>query len=293
MCFVLYFGHINYDVLIEVESFAEPGESKNIKRWKRRIGGTAYNAYKSMRALDIPVKVFSVIGNDFEERVDGYFVYDEKTPVCFIISKGSEQMAYVAQDLWLNENALHLDPKLLQKFEYLHFATGNPHFYLKLMREAKFTGKRIVFDPSQEIHYLYTKEIFSEMLQMADLFFCNSAEYDKATEFAGEVLKDKLIIRTEGENGASIHIPQKGWYHYPAYSVEVCDTVGAGDAFRAGFYAALYRGFDIETSIYYANAAASASVENDTGYITVGWKEIERRAKILQNLSERRRITLL
>lgn len=42
----------------------------------------------------------------------------------------------------------------------------------------------------------------------------------------------------------------------PAYEVKVVDTTGCGDAFDAGFIAALHHKMDVETSLRFAQASA-------------------------------------
>jgi len=53
------------------------------------------------------------------------------------------------------------------------------------------------------------------------------------------VLDIKTLIITKGEHGASI-IHEGKLYSHPGYKVKVADTVGAGDAFLAGFLAAFF-----------------------------------------------------
>jgi len=43
----------------------------------------------------------------------------------------------------------------------------------------------------------------------------------------------------------------------PAYDIKVVDTTGCGDAFDAGFIAALHHKMDAETSLRFAQAAAA------------------------------------
>lgn len=46
----------------------------------------------------------------------------------------------------------------------------------------------------------------------------------------------------------------------PTYAVKVVDTVGAGDAFCAGFAVALAEGKSIEAALAFANAVGALSV---------------------------------
>ncbi len=272
MSYLLYFGHVNIDVMLRVQNFGNVGESREVVSYETRLGGTAYNAYMSLLALRVPSKIFSVIGPEIE-GIDGYFVRDDKTPTCWLISDGREQMAYVYQGKWKEMDRMEIDIPI-EEFEWLHFSTGNPKFYIGVARKAKELGRKISFDPSQEIHYIYDEKTFMEMLSLADLLFCNEKEYEKALNFAKNKLFEKIIIRTEGEKGASIFVPDEGWDHIEAEKVNVVDTTGAGDTFRAGFYAALYRGYGIKESVKYGNLAAAKVVQTKSTFYTGTWDDL-------------------
>ena len=274
MSYLLYFGHVNLDIILRVEEFGGIGESREVASYEERWGGTAYNAYKSLKNLGVPVKIFSVVGSGIKEEIEGYFVEDVKNPTCWIITDGKEQMAYIYQGKWKKEEELKLDLKVIDEFQWLHFSTGNPDFYIRVARYAKSKGKKIGFDPSQEIHYIYSEEKFEEMLQYSDIFFGNEREYEKALEYVGDELFEKVIVRTEGERGASIYIPGIGWKTKMGFKKKVIDTTGAGDSFRAGFYAALYRGYDFEKAVEVANIVASTVVSHPEGYYNGTWENI-------------------
>ena len=273
MPYILYFGHVNIDVMLKVQNFGNLGESREVLSYESRLGGTAYNAYKSLIALGVSAKIFSVIGPEIED-VDGYFVKDYKTPTCWLISDGKEQMAYIYQGKWKELGRMEIDVPI-QEFEWLHFSTGTPEFYIKVAKKAKELGRKISFDPSQEIHYIYDEKTFMEMVSLADLFFCNEKEYEKALNFGQDKLFEKIIIRTEGERGASIFIPNEGWEHIEAEKVDILDTTGAGDTFRAGFYAALYRGYDIKKAVKYGNLAAAKVVESKNSFYMGSWNDLD------------------
>lgn len=72
-----------------------------------------------------------------------------------------------------------------------------------------------------------------------------------------------IVVITDGPRGATA---SDGWAHYtlPAYEVEVEATVGAGDAFAAGFISALWRERSVQEALRLA-AANAASVISQTG----------------------------
>ena len=274
MPYLLYFGHVNVDVIMRVKEFAPIGESREVVMYERRIGGTAYNAFKSLMNLGVPTKIFSVISPEMKEGIDGYFVYDKMNPTCWIVTDGKEQLAYIYQGKWKRRDELNMDYSVLQNFEWIHLSTGNPEFYLDVARYAKKIGKKVGFDPSQEIHYVYGRDIFRNILRLSDIFFCNEREYEKALEFAEDILFEKTIVRTEGCRGASLYIPSRGWIRGEAFEVPVIDTTGAGDSFRAGFYAALYYGHSLEDAIRIGNFVASRVVANESSYYLGTWDDV-------------------
>ena len=71
--------------------------------------------------------------------------------------------------------------------------------------------------------------------------------------------------------------------HVPAYSIDVVDTTGCGDAFDAGFITALHHGMNPEESLYFAQAAAAlvaGGLGSDAGIVsfdeTLAWMREKR-----------------
>jgi fructokinase/2-dehydro-3-deoxygluconokinase len=69
----------------------------------------------------------------------------------------------------------------------------------------------------------------------------------------------RLVIARLGADGA-VACSAQGVVAVPGFPVDVVDTVGAGDAFNAGFIAARLRGSDIEASTRWGNAVAALSI---------------------------------
>ena len=64
-------------------------------------------------------------------------------------------------------------------------------------------------------------------------------------------------VLTLGAQGAYYHDREGRAFHMPAFDVAVKCTCGCGDAFNAGFAVGLVKGFDIETTVRFAQATAA------------------------------------
>jgi sugar/nucleoside kinase (ribokinase family) len=68
----------------------------------------------------------------------------------------------------------------------------------------------------------------------------------------------RLVCVTLGDKGA-VALDDTGIHRSPAFAVNVVDTTGAGDVFRAGFIYAFLKGWATPDTLRFANAAAAAS----------------------------------
>ena len=101
-----------------------------------------------------------------------------------------------------------------------------------------------------------------------DILFCNAEE---ASDFGGGSLEEgveafrkyaKLLVVTEGENGATIYCESLGKLHVDPYTVEALDTTGAGDTFAGAFLYGLTHGLSAQKSGELANRTAAECVAN-------------------------------
>ena len=127
--------------------------------------------------------------------------------------------------------------------------------------------KQIVFDPSQAIHYYYTKDDFKKLLNASGLMFLNETELKVAMKFMDITKPEKLmeyvdtLVITRGKNGSRI-FNSRDVFEIPIVQPEkLVDITGAGDAYRAGFYAGLYRGYPVEDCGLLGSTVSSFVVE--------------------------------
>jgi sugar/nucleoside kinase (ribokinase family) len=93
-------------------------------------------------------------------------------------------------------------------------------------------------------------------------------------------------VFTLGEEGAYYAHRDGTRLHVPAYGVKVVDTTGCGDAFDAGFIAALHHKMDPETAVRFAQAAA-ALVATGLGS-DAGIKSFDDTVRVMETTPSRR-----
>ncbi len=294
--FLSVYGHVNLDLILNLPRFPEPNTSIEIIDSKRYFGGTGGNIARIAAALGTPLYLASFVGEDFPEdymsalknegvdvrflkRVKGYH-----TPTCWIMSdREHNQIAVMDQGPMRDMERFEPEIEPIRDSEIIHITTGRPGFYLKVAKIARKLGKRIAFDPAQELHYVYTSETFNAMMEYADIFFCNEAEAKKALEFSekkelSDLLEEvEVIVQTFGKKGSRI-LTREGEHFIPGAKVEKpVDTTGAGDAYRGGFYAALYRNYPLEVCGAAGTITASEVIKVAGGQTSIpSWEFVEK-----------------
>ncbi len=131
-----------------------------------------------------------------------------------------------------------------------------------LLKEAKKRGRTVTFDliaASPE-----TLAIVEPLLPSIDYFM---PSIEEARDMSGQSSPEDCAkfyidrgagccVFTLGGEGAFYAHRDGTRLKSPAYEVRVVDTTGCGDAFDAGFIAALHHKMDVETSLRFAQASA-------------------------------------
>jgi hypothetical protein len=146
-----------------------------------------------------------------------------------------------------------------------------------LLREAKKRGRIVTFDLIAA--NAETAKIVQPLLPFIDYFMPSieeardmsgqSAVEDCAKFFLGHGAK--CCVFTLGGDGAYYAHSDGTHLRSPAYDIKVVDTTGCGDAFDAGFIAALHNKMDIPTSLRFAQASAglvATGLGSDAGIVS-------------------------
>lgn len=143
---------------------------------------------------------------------------------------------------------------------------------LRLIQHANYR----VFDVNLRAPH-YSVECITQLLTRADLVKLNVSEllliagwYDANCQAESDCVNllfsqfgvNEVLI-TKGSKGATYHTPMYR-YDYPAYKINVADTIGSGDAFLAAFLAMKLNNEPIEVALDHA-VAMGAFITSQSG----------------------------
>ncbi|MEM0139731.1 MAG: carbohydrate kinase family protein [Ferroplasma sp.] len=273
--FLAFFGHLNIDVKISVPKLPSHGEAMGVKNVEQFFAGTAGNFAFIAASLGLKFDLYSAVGYathaEYIKLLDsrgigtGFVKIDKDMmgPVCYLPSDGKEQISYMFQgpmDIWKPASNFKNN-----YYDYVNLGTGPVNEYIKIVKNNKTS--KIVFDPGQEIWYTHTRETLREIIPNSYLLIMNNKEFTHMLELSEftleEILnKTKFVIITGGENGTDIYSKGDKEHVSSLKARKVYDTVGAGDAFRAGLYTAIFKGYGIKDSVLIGNAVASIAIQD-------------------------------
>jgi sugar/nucleoside kinase (ribokinase family) len=281
--FLSVYGHVTVDQIMTVRKFPELNTTEDVTSAVTTLGGTGTNIAVTAARLGCPTAICAFVGNDFpgayeRDMAASGLIMDEFVHV----GKYESSKAIVINDASLRQKVLFyqgpqgfaddLDVKLIKmasESRFVHFCTGQPSYYISLMEELP--DAYISLDPSQESHRIWNSDIFPRALSLSDALFCNETEAESLKRYVGlDDIMDApvdLVVRTMGEKGSTACMGGEVLRIPTVKPDRFVDATGAGDSYRAGFYAALYRGYKIPEALVIAASVASFVVEA-TGALT-------------------------
>lgn len=301
--FLGVFGHVVVDNIFSVSELPKPNSSMATSGYEVVYGGTGGNIALIASKLGVKTGLASFIGKGFPKGYKrvlekaGIDLHDLKvvdeysTPQAWIFSDPNQnQMTIIDQGPMKDAANFELLEHTIRSSQIVHIGTGRPEYYEKVVDLASSLNKEISFDPAQELSYIYTPESFGNIIPEANYFFGNETEIQTALSYLGlkeegELLDfvDVLII-TRGRKGSTIVTPEKRLFIPSIKPDSVKDATGAGDAYRAGFFAGLQSECDLERCGMIASATASYIVEERGPQSNIPtWEQIEERIERLRD----------
>ena len=243
---------------------------------QRHFGGCAGNVAYGLGLLKVPAYLCSRIGEDSGSYERAFREWGMN--VDFLDrAQGPTATAVVTTDLdgaqitrfstgVIGEDAPSFQiPGLAAAEDLLLTGPENPKRMLEALEQGHTRGLRVFFDPGQLIHTFKPQELQGTLEKIAALLV-NEYEWALFQSISGlseaEIFqKVPLVWITKAADGVSL-VGGGKIQSFPAFSAEVVDPTGGGDAFRAGLLAGLAKGLGLEKATQTGIILAAACCEH-------------------------------
>jgi sugar/nucleoside kinase (ribokinase family) len=259
------------------------------------LGGNGANAAVVLAALGAPTSLCSVVGTDAfgeialrwlgERRVRTEAVRqdlcDATAATAIVTDRGRNRIAFHhagGSGLYGPEHlrrppAGSGDTLLLTSYHLLPHFRGEPG--AALLAGARSAGARTALDLGPAVGHIAGPAELSGLLTYVDFLLANSYELAACTgendveggAAAALSAGAQRVVVKRGADGASVH-DSGGHEIVRGFPVEVQSTVGAGDAFDAGFLHAIAGGAPVGDALLLANAVAALVVSSRQGILS-------------------------
>lgn len=262
---------INIDVFYRLDRFLSIGETTNIDEYQILLGGKGCNQAVMLQALGTSPVAFGALGDDPMEQMARQMLEDKGLSTTSILKKpGSTGLALI--QLIHQDNAITVIPgnnKAITKEDVDAFFQAHELTHLVLCFETNMDAVEYIIDQAKQrgivmiVNPAPMREFPPAMLDGIDYFIPNEIEakqfFGDDVEAAVEKMQGKLVV-TMGSSGVMYY--DAGVKVYPAQSIEVVDTVGAGDSFVAGFSAGIFRGYSLTQAIALGTKTAALTCQH-------------------------------
>jgi sugar/nucleoside kinase (ribokinase family) len=269
---VLVAGEINPDLILSGNVIPEFGQvEKLVNQATLAIGSSSAIFACGAARLGLRVAFIGVCGED----IFGHFMLDEmrkrnvdvsnviirrdgQTGFSVILNQDADRAILTYPGLIPALRAADISDALLRQVRHLHVAsyflqtnlqTDLPALFQRAHALGLTTSLDTNYDPSEK----WTG--FDELLSVTDIFFPNKMEAFSITqtnnvETAGKKLanKSKFVAIKLGADGAAAHTNDE-MISVQSIPLNIVDTIGAGDAFDAGFLYGFLHRWDLKMTL--------------------------------------------
>ncbi|MHA1904329.1 MAG: carbohydrate kinase family protein [Candidatus Thorarchaeota archaeon] len=270
-------GRINIDIMMHVEKLPRRKDHLVSQDTKISFGGSAANFALQSARLGVKSGLIGCVGDDLygQKVMKNLNNLGVDTRAILVLGNQPTGLFFLAQDPQ-GESVVFTEPganRFLEKHiiedEYLikartiHVAGGFPMITSQVADMATADGMIFSLDPGRAADGID----YSNIIRRTDLLFMTQKELkkyfkiessEKALKTFAKTFPGVLVIKI-GEKGA---IATDGFEFCSSkvFEVPVLDTLGAGDAFAAGFVTAWTRSERIEQALNVANAVAALTI---------------------------------
>ncbi len=274
---VVAVGRVNVDIVMTVDKLPRGPNHIMARNAYVSVGGSAANFAMQSARLRVKTGLISCVGNDphgntaVRELSKGgvdtkqILVLERQMTGVFVVIRDSTGNTMICSEQGANRflDRHALDEEYLARASAVHVAGGFPRIIARAADIATTNGLVLSLDPGRAAESVE----FSTVLPKTDVLFLNRKELkmyfgiepSRAALLGFARKLPGIVVVKQGRRGA-VATDGLDYYTSEVFEVPVADTLGAGDAFAAGFLMAWNRTDDIEHSLNVANAVAALTI---------------------------------
>ena len=267
------------DFALLVDQLPRPNLGADLYDYSWQGGGKISTGMIAAARLGAKCALMGIIGDDiFGDSCVADFARHGVITDYLHIQRGTTSLSVVISDAQTSgRSIIHkkgtsseltedvVDFSLIPKAKYFFLSKFTP-LNIKACEVARQNGVQVFMDADS-----YT-EGMEQYISLVDIFVASEFVYDAL--FADDNYEANckrtmdmgphIVIYTFGEKGC-VGIDKDGYFHLPAFSVPVVDTLGAGDVFHGGFLAGLLQGWPTKEVARFASAVAALKCTSPGG----------------------------
>jgi len=270
---VVGIGQCCLDYLAIVDSYPGIDSKKEVLVWEEQGGGPVATALVTLARLGADCVFYGIAGDDREgvwikeslvaEGVDAHGLLMRGNSVSQAAFIAIEKMSGKRTIFWRRPSGKELAPEELEK----GFLDGVSFLLLDgLMKEVSLHAAGLAKKKQVPV-MLDAGRLRDGMIEIARLsdFVVASEEFARDLGYTGDAREFGKILLRHGLGLTTITLGNLGSITFsgddiinvPAFRVETVDTTGAGDVFHGAYCYGILTGWDIESTVRFASAAAA------------------------------------
>lgn len=284
------------------------GAKVDVDRYDLQMGGNAANVTVGLSRLGLLTTLFAEMGDDeLSLLIHNSLVKDNINRAHILHDKHSASSLSVIINFKGDRTIFSQHVKRPHDFHfedmtasYLYLTSLGDDWTTPYERALDFAvaeNIKIAFNPGGH-QFREGKELVHKIMQHTEILFLNKEEAEKL--LYGEDLKDSdnneteyikllvdglaamgvtMVVLTNGRQGSYVLDAEGNFHHEGLYPGEVVERTGAGDAYTAGFLAAIVQGLPVPSAMKWGSINAASVVGKigaEAGLLTKA--EIEKKA---------------
>ncbi|MFA6329006.1 MAG: carbohydrate kinase family protein [Candidatus Micrarchaeia archaeon] len=291
-------GHIVYDIRNYVEAFPDPDKTA-LMRMHPSVsgGGSAANVAVNLVKLGHSAGVIGSVASDRHGKyllsdlhrrnvdVSQVKVFKGMSGLSVILIDAAGEVR-VIEDLGVADRRRAIDEDYVRGARFLHMSGCAFSLLDAGSRIAHKVGIPISFDPGRAASRLGEKKL-APIFERCDFLIINRKELFAITGSreeaeAARLAKQYNMVCVIKQGGREVIVKTKDMSSFtvPPFNVKPVDTLGAGDAFCAGFVCGMVEKRSVFESVRFANAVGAAKVLRKGAQSLPSRRFIEKRFKI-------------